>query len=196
MTIESQRESEAESMLPAAVARSGTRHGSSRMLESYLGDIEYLMREQLWKEAAPLALALPHICVALSNPDLVSSRDAYRDWCDAWVRPSQDDTSMSTPSTDELYRMAEERGVEPDLARRAGVPAKALRQLRLRRLSRAAPPRRRISLADASDAGGVSDAALGEACLALLGAVRRWYGEWAARASNVQTNLARLAVLR
>ncbi len=193
MTIESQRESEAESLPPAAVARSGPRHGSSRMLESYLGDIEYLMREQLWTEAAPLALALPHICAALSNTDLVSSPDAYRDWCEAWVRPPQDDTSMSTPSADELYRMAEDRSVEPELARRAGVPAKALRQLRLRRLSRAAPPRRRISLLDASDA---SDDPAREACLTLLGAVRRWYGEWAARAAVVQTNLARLAVLR
>ncbi len=190
MTIESQRESEAEGMLPVAVARSGARHGSSRMLESYLGDIEYLMREQLWREAAPLALALPHICAALANTDLVCSRDAYLDWCEAWVRPPQDDTSMSTPGPGELYRMAEEHGVEPELAHRAGVPAKALRQLRLRRLSRAAPPRRRVSFTDASDEP------VCEACLTLLGAVRRWYGEWAARASTVQTNLARLAVLR
>lgn len=193
MTIEGQRESEGESVLPPAVARGGTRHGSSRMLESYLGDIEYLMRERLWAEAAPLALALPHICAALANADLVSSRDSYRDWCEAWVRPAQDDTSMSVPDPEELYRMAEESSVEPELARRAGVPAKALRQLRLRRLSRAAPPRRRISLADRSDASGEPTR---EACLALVGAVRRWYGDWAARASIVQTNLARLAVLR
>ncbi len=193
MTIESQRESEGGSAWPGAATLAAPRHGSSRMLESYLGDIEYLVREQLWTEAAPLALALPHICAALANADLVSSREAHRDWCETWVRPSQDDTSISAPSPAELYRLAEERGVEPELAHRAGVPAGALRQLRLRRLSRAAPPRRRISLSQASEA---ADEPVREACLTLLGAVRRWYGEWAARAPIVQTNLARLAVLR
>jgi hypothetical protein len=195
MSIESQRESEGENKLPpgAAAAHAGLRHGSSKMLESYLGDIEYLMREQLWTGAAPLALALPYICTALGNGDLVSSREAYRDWCEVWMRPPQDDTSMSVPSPDEVYRMAEERGVEPKLARGVGVPAGALRQLRLRRLSRAAPPRRRISPSDVNEA---SDEPVREACDALLGAVRRWYGDWAARAATVQTNLARLAVLR
>jgi hypothetical protein len=193
MSIESQRETEADGVFPAAAARTGSRQGSSKMIETYLGDIEYLMWQRRWMEAAPLALALPHICAALASADLVSSRDAYLAWCEAWVRPPQDDTSMSVPSPEVLHRMAEERGVEPQLAPRAGVPAKALRQLRLRRLSRAAPPRRRISLSEPSDAG---EGPVLEACLALLGAVRRWYGEWAARAPTVQTNLARLAVLR
>ncbi|MGH8258276.1 MAG: hypothetical protein ACREUG_01145, partial [Steroidobacteraceae bacterium] len=66
---------------PAAGAYLPARRGSSRMLESYLGDIEYLMRERCFAEAAPLALALPHLCAALAHPDLASSRDAYRDWC-------------------------------------------------------------------------------------------------------------------
>ncbi len=57
------------------------------MLDAYLGDIEYLMRERLWAEAVPLALALPHICVAIGDPALRSSPDDYLEWCQNWVRP-------------------------------------------------------------------------------------------------------------
>lgn len=161
------------------------------MLESYLGDIEYLVRERLWAEAVPLALALPHICAALAQHDLVSSRDRYVAWCEQWVRPLQDDTSITLPTATELSRMAEQHGVERQLEASEGVPVNALRQLRLRRLSRAAPPRRRVTLAEIADPSGAP-----EACAALLDAVRRWYGEWAAGDPTVQTNLARLAVLR
>jgi hypothetical protein len=191
MSIEGQQRSETPNVLPASTARTPPRHGSSRMLESYLGDIEYLVRERLWTEAAPLALALPHICQALAHSDLVSSRDRYLEWCGNWVRPLEDDTSLSLPSPEELSRMAEQHGVERQLAAGAGVPVNALRQLRLRRLSRAAPPRRRVSLAGVSNTNGEP-----EACAALLDAVRRWYDDWAAGDTTVQTNLARLAVLR
>jgi hypothetical protein len=161
------------------------------MLESYLGDIEYLVRERLWADAAPLALALPHICVALTRANLVSSREDYLAWCEEWVQPLQDNPSMSVPTPEELYRMAEAHGVERQLALDAGVPINALRQLRLRRLSRAAPPRRAVLLPEITNAHGEP-----EACAALLDAVRGWYGDWAAGNAIVQTNLARLAVLR
>ncbi len=193
MSIERQQTSEFQGPPPGAEQGGNSRHGSSRMLESYLLDIEQLMREQLWDRAAPLALALPHICAALANPDLVSSREAYRDWCETWVRPEQDDTSLCAPSPQDLLRMAEDRAVEPELQGRTGVPVHALRVLRLRRLSRAAVPRGRGSLADAS---ARSDEPTGEACLVLVAAVRRWYGDSAAGSATVQTNLARLAVLR
>ncbi len=191
MSIEGQQRSETRNVLAANAARTPPRRGSSRMLESYLGDIEYLVRERIWAEAAPLALALPHICEALAHSDLVSSRDRYLDWCGNWVRPLEDDTSMTLPSPEALSRMAEEHGVERQLAGGAGVPVNALRQLRLRRLSRAAPPRRRVSLAGVDNAKGEP-----EACAALLDAVRRWYDDCAAGDATVQTNLARLAVLR
>ena len=72
MSIESQHEVRgAHRPAPLGV---GLRHGSSKMLESYLGDIEYLIRERQWSEAVPLALALPHICGALADPGLRSSR--------------------------------------------------------------------------------------------------------------------------
>jgi len=161
------------------------------MLESYLGDIEYLVRERLWPEAVPLALALPHICAALAQHDLVSSRDRYLAWCEEWVRPLEDDTSITLPTPEELYRMAEQHGIERQLGTGEGVPVNALRQLRLRRLSRAAPPRRRVSLGETGASSGAP-----EICAALLDAVRRWYGDAAAGDMTVQTNLARLAVLR
>lgn len=192
MSIESHSQANSHGVA-ATVGFAGPRHGSSRMLESYLGDIEYLMRERQWDEAAPLALALPHICGALAHPDLVSSREAYRKWCEMWVRPPQDDTSLSLPSPDELDRMAAERGVERELLDGSGVPAQSLRQLRLRRLSRAALPRRRGAPPAATEAG---DGAVREACVALIDSVRRWYADWAAGSTVVQTNLARLAVLR
>lgn len=173
--------------------RAASRPRSSKMLESYLGDVEYLMRERRFAEAAPLALALPHICEALAHTDLVSSRKAYRAWCENWVRPPRDDTSLSVPSPADLDRLAARLGVERGLSEHAGVPTEGLRQLRLRRLSRAAPPGRRGAVPAADDAG---DEAAREACVALLGAVRRWYQDHAARDPVVQTNLARLAVLR
>jgi hypothetical protein len=191
MSIESHQRSETHDVLPAVAVRSGSRRGSSRMLETYLGDIEYLVRERLWAEAAPLALALPHICVALAHANLVSSREDYLGWCEEWVQPPHDDPSKSVPRPEELYRMAEAHGVERQLALDAGIPVNALRQLRLRRLSRAAPPRRSVAIPEIGNASGEP-----EGCAALLDAVRNWYGDWAAGDAIVQTNLARLAVLR
>lgn len=192
MPIESRSHTDAHATAPAAAVNFGARHGSSRMLETYLGDIEYLLREH-FEEAVPLALALPHICAALAHEDLVSSREAYRQWCEDWVRPPQNDTSLSVPSAEELERLADLRGVERELAKGPRVPAWALRQLQLRRLSRAAPPRRRAAMPSAGDPG---DDAMREACAALVDAVRRWYHDCAARDAVVQNNLARLAVLR
>ena len=167
------------------------RRGSSKMLESYLGDVEYLLREGLWSEAEPLALALPDICAALSHVDLSSSRERFLKWCEAWVRPSQTDTSLSVPKPEELYQLASKRGNASGTSPEA--PLRPLRQLRLRRLARAAPPRRRGSLADLAE---VRSEPAREACVALLDAVRRWYSDWGARDGTVQLNLARLAVLR
>lgn len=193
MSIEVRLQSDSPVISPPIGAHSSPRRRSSRMLENYLGDIEYLLREQRFSEAAPLALALPHICSALAHGDLASSRAAFREWCERWVRPPEEDGSIAVPSAQALERLAESSGVEPELGARPGVPALALRNLRLRRLARAAPLRRRGTVPAASDA---RDEAAREACVALTAAVRRWYHESAARNPVVQTNLARLAVLR
>jgi len=195
MSTETHQEAESASTAAALHAAALARHGSSKMLASYLGDIEQLVRERLWAEAVPLALALPHVCAALADPTLCSSRAQFLDWCECWVRPPTDDTSLTVPAPEALYRLAHERGVAPELepADEQRVPVQALRQLRLRRLSRAAPPPRRVSLTALREAA--EDPAR-EACVALLHAVRRWYSDWAALQPTVQGNLARLAVLR
>jgi hypothetical protein len=193
MSIEGRSHLESPGIAPAGAPRATALRRSSRMLENYLGDIEYLLREQRFAEAAPLAVALPHICAALAHADLVSSQLAYREWCETWVRPLEDDTSLTVPGPADLERLAESYGIERELAARPGVPALALRRLRLRRLARAAPLRRRGTLPAASDA---RDEAVREACVALLEAVRRWYHDYGSRNAVVQTNLARLAVLR
>ncbi|HXS26855.1 MAG TPA: hypothetical protein VN730_04225 [Steroidobacteraceae bacterium] len=193
MSMEGRSESDSPSIAPAVAAQAGAKRRSSRMLENYLGDIEYLLREQRFAEAAPLALALPHICAALAHADLASSRAAYLEWCETWVRPREDDTSLATPSAADLARLAELHGIEPELASRSGVPVLSLRLLRLRRLARAAPQRRRGTVPAASDA---REEAAREACVALTEALRRWYQECGARNALVQANLARLAVLR
>lgn len=193
MSIEVRSQSDSPSIKPAIAAHATARRRSSRMLENYLGDIEYLLREQCFGEAAPLALALPYICSALAHEDLASSRAAYLEWCESWVRPPEDDTSLATPAAADLERLADLYGIERELATRPGVPALALRRLRLRRLSRAAPVRHRGTVPAASDA---REEAAREACVALCDAVRRWYHDCAARDMVVQSNLARLAVLR
>ncbi len=78
MTAEGQRQ--ARSAQDSTPGGRGARRGQSRMLETYLNDVEYLMRERLWNEAVPLALALPHICVALADPDTSSSSGQYLQW--------------------------------------------------------------------------------------------------------------------
>ncbi len=193
MSIEVRSQSDSPTITPAIAAHATARRRSSRMLENYLGDIEYLMREQCFAEAAPLALALPYICTALAHADLASSRAAYREWCEAWVQPPDDDTPLIATSPADLERLADLYGIERELATMPGVPALALRRLRLRRLSRAAPARHRGTVPAASDA---REEAAREACVALTDAVRRWYHDCAARNTIVQSNLARLAVLR
>jgi len=193
MSIEARSQSDSPAITPTIGARANPRRRSSRMVENYLGDIEYLLREQRFAEAAPLVLALPHICSALAHADLASSRAAYREWCEAWVRPPENDTSLAVPTPADLERLADANGVEPELAARPGVPRLALRRLRLRRLARAAPLRRRGTVPAALDA---RDEAVREACVVLTDAARRWYHDCAARNAIVQNNLARLAVLR
>ncbi len=195
MTVESQRPTADRGAGSASRDRANARRGRSRMLDAYLGDIEYLMRERLWAEAVPLALALPHICVAIGNPALRSSPHDYLEWCQNWVRPSRTDSTATVPTADALFRLAQARAEVPDDETGTVVPAAALRRLRLRRLARATPLRRRNALSELVR----MDAALEperEAALVLVDAVRRWYADRGALDTMVQSNLARLAVLR
>lgn len=178
-----------------SVAGSGrVRRGLSRMLECYLNDVEYLMRERLWTEAVPLALALPYICTALTDRHMRSSADQYLDWCHDWVRPPLEDTALSVVAPDDILAMAQVSGSDSTTLV-DGVPEPQLRQLRLRRLTRLAPSRRRSLMTELvrADAAGEADR---EASIAIVSAVRRWYRERAAADATVQGNLGILALLR
>jgi hypothetical protein len=165
------------------------------MLDAYLGDIEYLMRERLWTEAVPLALALPHICVAISDPALRSSPHDYLEWCQNWVRPSRTDSTATVPPADALFRLAQSRSEQADDESGTVVPAAALRRLRLRRLTRATPLRRKNILSDLVRVDAAQEPER-EAAIVLVDAVRRWYADRGALDVTVQSNLARLAILR
>ncbi len=195
MAVESQRPAPDRGAGSATRDRANFRRGRSRMLDAYLGDIEYLMSERLWSEAVPLALALPHICVAISNSALRSSPDEYLKWCQNWVRPSRTDTTATVPTPDVLFRLAQSRAEVPDDESGTIVPEAALRQLRLRRLTRATPLRRKNAISDLVRIDATQEPER-EAAIALVDAVRRWYADRGALDSAVQTNLARLAILR
>lgn len=191
--MEGQHTPEAQgAVVPMEGAR--PRRQRSKMFDAYLMDIEQLMRERLWDEAVPLALGLPHICVALADPGLRSSRAEYLQWCEAWVRPPHADTGLAAPSPATLLGLAN-GDARSDTGPSAEVPLDALRRLRLRRLSRTAPLRRRDGLTALlrQEAARQPERA---ACFALLDAAQRWYAEFAARNAGVQGNLGRLAVLR
>ncbi len=193
MAVENQSQERAAGK--AAPDAANARHGRSRMLDAYLGDIEYLMRERLWAEAVPLALALPHICVAISDPGLRSSPEDYLEWCHHWVRPSLTDTTATVPTAEALFRLAQSRAEVVDDESGTIVPAAALRRLRLRRLTRAMPLRRRSAISELVRMDAAHEPER-EAALALVDGVRRWYADRGAMDNTVQSNLARLAILR
>ncbi len=195
MAVESQPPTSERGAGGTAAERPTARRGRSRMLDAYLGDIEYLMRERLWAEAVPLALALPHICVAIGDSALRSSPHDYLEWCQNWVRPARTDSTATVPTADALFRLAQARAEGPDDESGTIVPAAALRRLRLRRLTRATPLRRKNAISDLVrlDAAQEPDR---EAAIVLVDAVRRWYADRGAVDGTVQSNLARLAILR
>lgn len=168
-------------------------HIRSRMLERYLADLDDLMREDLWNEALPLALALPHLCAALADPAFSSSRERFVAWCELWLYPTFTQSQKEVPTAHELYAFAHERAGFGELEATAGVPMEFLKRLRLRRLARPSSMLRRAMPADTLDESEVSTH---RACVYIMQAVYRWYDEWAVFDATVQTNLARLAVLR
>lgn len=158
---------------------------SSRMLASYLTDIEQLLDEQHWDAALNEACDLPRIAVALSDPQLRCSSEQVGSWCRQWIEPEASADPASATGAVRALRIPE--------AGTDAVPTRALRRLQLRRHVRT-PPRGYVSAPDESL--DPSQAESVETGRALVGAARRWYARSGVHDPTVQSNLARLAVLR
>ena len=174
----------------SALGKNRVAPSSSRMLTSYMMDIEQLLDEQQWKAALREGLDLPQIAVALSDPQLTATSERLRAWCDEWIRPADPDRNAHCTDYARVSEMVLSR---TSLGEAATVPSLALKRLRLRRLVRT-PPRgftaeRRTSVVP-------EGAAAVETCNILLETARRWYAQSAVHDQTVQANLARLAVLR
>ncbi len=163
---------------------------SSRMLTNYLGDVEQNLDEHRWELALRDVMDLPRIAVALSDPEMRSSADRCKAWCEQWLRPSKA-ASDSGVSHEHICRVLDERSGARDCA--ASVPILALRRLRLRRHARNAPRGFNASHVGKENQNGAETFAI---CTAVVEGVRRWYAHFACHDSTAQANLARLAVLR
>ncbi|MBS0580854.1 MAG: hypothetical protein JSR36_16475 [Proteobacteria bacterium] len=172
-------------------SHSRTSPSSSRMLASYLTDIEQLLDEQRFEEALRDAGELPGIAVALSDPLLQSSGEEVGQWCERWV--GADGAPASAVPTG-----AERVGGAPPLPVSLGsvapsVPRLALRHLQLRRHTRTRP---RGFMLRADESLEPRDTQSLQTVRALVSATRRWYARSGVHDPTVQSNLARLAVLR
>jgi len=175
----------------SALRKTRVAPSSSRMLTSYMMDIEQLLDEQQWEAALREALDLPQIAAALSDTQLTVNRERLRAWCDEWIRPSEPDRNARCA---EYARVTEMVLARSDIGEGATVPSLALRRLRLRRLVRTPP---RGFTAGRVAATIVPDGTVAvETCNILVETAHRWYAQSAVHDQAVQANLARLAVLR
>src|SRR5882757_9138147 len=163
---------------------------SSRMLTNYLADVEQNLDEHRWELALRDVADLPKIAVALADPELRSSVERCKAWCEQWVRTT---TAASDSGVDHesICRVLDEKsghaGTSPS------VPSLELRRLRLRRHARNAPRGFNSSHAGKEDQDAAETFAI---CTAVVEGVRRWYAHFACHDATAQANLARLAVLR
>lgn len=164
---------------------------SSRMLASYLSDIELLLEEQRWEQALREAFDLPQIAAALSDARMQISVERVHAWCEEWVKHS-DDAQAADPDVTRIIQLVCERADRASIANES-IPALALRRLRLHRLQRT---RHRGFKAGPLALLGPEAADTAQICTTLVHAARRWYAQSACHDAIVQANLARLAVLR
>lgn len=163
---------------------------SSRMLTSYLADIEQLLEEQQWEAATREALDLPQIAVALADLQLSITHERVKAWCDEWIRPEVPDRNEHGADYERVSSTAVTRVAQEE---DASIPSLALKRLRLRRHARTPP--RGFSFDRNVNLGPEANTAI-HTCSILVEAARRWYAHSAVHDRIVQANLARLAVLR
>ena len=164
-------------------SRPWARPSSSRMLTTYLADVEQMLDEHRWDLAMRDALDLPAIAVALSDPALTASTDRCMGWCDCWLDRTDSEADYGRISG----IIAQHAPADSE-----SIPSIALRRLRLRRHARNAP-RGFKAIRDGENQHAM-DAI--EVCTALVEGMRRWYAHSACHDPVAQVNLARLAVLR
>ena len=168
-----------------------TSPSSSRMLASYLTDIEQLLDEERWDAALRDAADLPRIAVALSDPLMCTSSDEVAQWCTRWTTPrhAAGAAAQRLPDrTDSVTPPHVQAGGETP-----SVPTVALRRLQLRRHARTRP-RGFVLGADETLDSQAAEAV--QTVRGLVEATRRWYARSGVHDPAVQSNLARLAVLR
>jgi hypothetical protein len=165
---------------------------SSRMLTTYLADVEQMLDEQHWDLALRDAFDLPQIAVALTDPRLCSSKERCKAWCSEWIR-SPGATTDSAADHERICRVLEEHAAGDPVRSADAVPSLALRRLRLRRHARNSPRGFARSRFRGDDQNAVEAI---EVCTAVVEGVRRWYAHSACHNPTAQANLARLAVLR
>lgn len=167
------------------------------MVARYLTDVEQLVEEQCWDAALRDAFDLPLIAVALTDPKLHTSGEQQRTWCEQWIGPPAAEPDAQPDEAeldyDHVRRAVRERMDREPISAQLSVPARALHRLQLRRHVRPpprgfAPTRNRPLDPKASETAQI--------CTALVEAARRWYARSACHDTTVQSNLARLAVLR
>jgi hypothetical protein len=163
---------------------------SSRMLTNYLADDEQNLDEQRWEMALRDVIDLPRIAVALTNPEMRSSREQCAAWCEQWVRPPNAANDSGVDHA-KICRVLDEKSEDKSPA--ASVPSVALRRLRLRRHARHAP---RGFNGSRNVEDNEDNAETFAVCTAVVEGMRRWYAHFACHDATAQANLARLAVLR
>ena len=175
-----------------AEPRRSVRPSSSRMIAGYLSDIELLLEEQRWDQALREAFDLPQIAVALGDPRMQVSVDRVQQWCEHWVKHDVDPPATADPDVVRIAQLVCERTDRASLAHES-VAALALQRLRLHRLQR---NRHRGFKSGPMTALSPEGADAAQICSTLVLAARRWYAQSACHDAIVQSNLARLAVLR
>src|SRR3954452_7312062 len=81
---------------------------SSRMLTNYLADVEQNLDEHRWEMALRDVLDLPKIVVALTDPELRSSGESCKAWCQQWVRPPSN-ANESGVDQEHICRLLDEK---------------------------------------------------------------------------------------
>lgn len=160
------------------------------MLTNYLADVEQNLEEQRWEMALRDVIDLPRIAVALTDPEMKSTPNGCKAWCERWIRTGAHDSGHAV-GPEHVCRVLEERA--KDDTKDSTIPSLALRRLRLRRHARNVPRGFNSTVVSKADPSAKEAVAV---CAAVVEGVRRWYAHFAVHDAVAQTNLARLAVLR